>query len=158
MEAFSKEITKHDKYLRNYAVSRYGDIGNDFLNDVYLRLHAYDKDKLKQMVCKGVIKFVMIRILGQIHIDYVRKKKEYATELIEPQQEKNIDLELYWNVLNEINKTAIEEAILVKLYEGSSIKEIAEYFEVNYFYIYNQIKQLKQKCEERATLLLKSQV
>ena len=145
-------VKQHDQALRAYAVNKFGANGEDFLNDAYLRLHAYDQDKLKSICEKGVIKFVLIRIIGQVHIDYIRQRKELPTENIIKQQEISQDyFEKYWNALEKLDKNVIEETFLTLIAQGQTIREISINYDISYDYVWHVIKQIRVKCEELVT-------
>jgi DNA-directed RNA polymerase specialized sigma24 family protein len=80
-----KEISQHDLFYRQkaYAICRDKFEADDLVQEMYLKLHRYDQTKLKQIVEKGVVKFICIRIINQIFLDGKRKKTvEYPNENI----------------------------------------------------------------------------
>ena len=71
------QISKNDKYFRKMAlkITKNKFDADELVQEMYLKLHRYNQDKLKEMVSKGVIKFVCVRILQQLFIDLCRTKK-----------------------------------------------------------------------------------
>lgn len=147
-----KVAQEHDIYLRRYAKNKFGSLGDDYLNDVYLKLTTYNK--LESIYNNGVVRHVIIRMLGQAHINDIRKNKhELPQEHIEVEDvaEKSIFEDLM-KIIEGLDTNIIEDQILKEL-KTKTIQQISDEYEVPYFYIYRKIEKLKKICEEQATLL-----
>lgn len=72
------KICEHDNYFREYALKICKDINlrDDLVQEMYLKFNRYDQAKLGEMIDKGVIKFVGVRVLKQIFIDGIRARRE----------------------------------------------------------------------------------
>jgi len=89
-----KCINQHDKFWRQYALKTYGDCGEDFLQDCYIKLTRYDQEKLNQMITSGTIKFGMYVMLKQTSIDNFRKhsKTEVCSDTVTKKLSTAIDV------------------------------------------------------------------
>jgi len=79
------EVYKLDSFLRAKATKITKDkiLADDVVQDLYLKLGTYDQTKLKFLIEKNLIKWVCIRMINQIFIDYKRKSREITFESVE---------------------------------------------------------------------------
>lgn len=158
MESTSKCIDTfarmYDQELRGYAVAKFGEAGEDYLNQVYEKLLNYDKTIATYE--SGMLKFAVIRMLGQQHVDYVRSKEsKHKSELPINLAEETEEETIYSEALEGVELNIIEQEIVNQL-KLKNAAQIAQELDVDYYYIYRTIQKIKSKCQQKALEMLSS--
>lgn len=149
-------IVCFDSFFREKAFQICGNKfeADDLVQEMYLKLHNYNQEKLLQMIERGVAKFVAVRILKQLKIDNHRKAKKVDDDYTfihhsEEYQELNLEItellnELYW-FDRDLFKFYVED--------DYSIRSLSKETGISTNKIYqtiNKVKeQIKEKCKER---------
>ena len=149
-------IVCFDSYFREKAFQICGNKfeADDLVQEMYLKLHNYNQEKLEQMIERGVAKFVAVRILKQLKIDDYRKSKAIDDDYTfinhsEEYQELNLEInqllnELYWF-----------DRDLFKFYvqDDYSIRGLSKETGISVHKIHQTItkvkQEIKEKCKER---------
>ena len=159
MEIITEIALLHDRFFRDkaYLISKCRFQADDLVQDMYIKLMKYDKEKLKAIHSKGVLKFICVRMLNQLFLDSIKKNKNYqSTNLVE----------LLFNNKNEIEEKEKAEHIrsffselywfdsrLFDLYVSSenSMRDLADQTGINLRSIYNAINRAKKELQKLKT-------
>lgn len=134
-----REIVKaHDKKLRQFAIKNYGENGEDYLQNVYLKLWDYPKHKLEEIKQKGYLLYFLHRMITQQHIGRIRKEKQFdPVEILATTEPTTLDFEI------DRKELTFEQAIFLEYYEkGFSMLQISEMFELSYKTVTKQLKSI----------------
>lgn len=131
----------HDKQIRSYALQKFGAIGEDYLQEVYIKLSNYSCEKIKQISDKGYLLFLLFNMLRQQHISDIRKHKEIKPdELLITFENTTLEIEIDRNKLDEV------QAIFLEYYEnGFSMLKISEIFDLDYKTVTKKFKSIPIK-------------
>ncbi len=138
-------VQSHDKKLRRFAVKNYGENGEDYLQDVYLKLADYPTHKLEEIKQKGYLLYFLHRMITQQHIGRIRKERQLnPIEVAAISEPTTLDFEI------DRKGLTFEQAIFLEYYEkGFSMLQISEIFELSYKTVTKELKAIPIICTNK---------
>lgn len=142
-----KEVSKDDKYFRNYALKLCGDyhFANDLVQDMYLKIINVNKDYSK---------FYAVAIIRNLFLDAKRKEiNKDGKKIIIPVEElfylkdlnSNFEPDDYEiKLLENFEKLPFHQRELIEESYTKSLREMEKEFNINYGYIYRELKKAKE--------------
>ena len=143
------QISKNDKYFRKMAltITKNEFEADELVQEMYLKLHRYNQTKLLEMIEKGVIKFVCVRILKQLFIDNCRTKKinQELTENISSENDFQID-ERIEKVKYKLSKLNWYDRMLfeIYIYEDHTMRSLSNATQIPLTEIWKSINRSKK--------------
>ncbi|HAT4183837.1 TPA: hypothetical protein I9008_002444 [Clostridium perfringens] len=103
------------------------------------------RDKIKDLYCKNVLEYKMIRIPQNLFENYIYscEAKKIIMEIFENKYDESFKFKLLWDFNNNVQK------ILEMNADGKTTKEIAEYIGCNYYTVNTVLKRLGVKSNKK---------
>lgn len=136
-----KIVDLHDANIRRFVINKYGAVGEDYLQEVYIKLSNYSEQKIQEISEKGYLLYLLHTMIKQQHVSEIRKAKEInSNELISSTESTIYPFEIDRLKLTET------QCIFLEYYEsGFSMAEISRIFKLNYKTVTNQLKSIPVK-------------
>jgi len=76
-----QKVCVHDKYFRKIAkgICKSKSVGDDIVQEMYLKLNRYDQTKLADIIENKAIKFVGVRMIKQLFCDKMKRRKTHIS-------------------------------------------------------------------------------
>ena len=161
MEFLSKVAEHHSEWLKVTRAWNTGDLAEDIVQDMYLRLHRYSSaDKVLDEDGK-VNKFYVYCTLRNIFHDYNNEKtKRGQTRIGEgfdlPHEETNRDeVEAYNRLIDTMNEALMElywfdkDMLMLYVESGLSMRQLSKETNISFKCIFNTLKVGRQQVREQ---------
>lgn len=139
-----KEVALNDKEWRAYTftICKDKDLTHDIVQNMYLKVNEIDKD---------IDKFYILAMLRNSLINHYKKqskKKEVSLELTKEIQNNYTDYEPTDNeiqIFNNFKKQKWYRQILIEESYDTSIRKIADKYNINYGFVFREIKEARKE-------------